>query len=77
MSVITFDEVNYETELFSVEGQAIVKALLDADARLREATMTASLMQAATMTLIEDLKANHLTEESIAPEDGTDITTEE
>ena len=77
MSIITVDEVNYESELFTVEGQAVLKALMEADSRLREATMTASLMQAATMTLIEDLKANHLTEESIAPEDGTDITTEE
>ena len=77
MSIITVDEVNYETELFSVEGKAIVKALLDADERLREATMTASLMQAASMTLIQDLKTNHLTEEAIAPEDGADIITEE
>ena len=50
MSIITVDEVNYESELFTVEGQAVLKALVEADSRLREATMTASLMQALRLT---------------------------
>jgi hypothetical protein len=65
MSIITVDNVNYETELFSERGKGLIQALLEADVRLREATM------------IEELKAEHLTEETIAPEDGTDTTTEE
>jgi hypothetical protein len=77
MSIITVDNVNYETELFSERGKGLVQALLEADVRLREATMTATLLQAATIALIEELKAEHLTEETIAPEDGTDTTTEE
>lgn len=76
MSIVTVDEINYETELFTVEGQAVLKALMEADSRLREATMTASLMQAASMTLIEDLKTNHLTEEAIAAEDAAPLLEE-
>ena len=76
MSIITVEDVNYESELFSVEGQAVLKALMEADVRLREATMTASLMQAASMTLIEDLKTNHLTEEAIATEDAAPLIEE-
>ena len=76
MSIITVEDVNYESELFSVEGQAVLKALMEADVRLREATMTASLMQAASMTLIEDLKTNHLTEEAIAAEDAAPLIEE-
>ena len=47
MSIITVDNVNYETELFSERGKGLVQALLEADVRLREATMTATLLQAA------------------------------
>jgi|TARA_B110000977_G_scaffold126616_1_gene161883 hypothetical protein len=76
MSMITVDGVNYETELFTVEGQAIVKALMESEFRLREATMTVTLMQASSMTLVDDLKTNHLTEEAIAAEDAAPLIEE-
>lgn len=77
MSMITVDGVNYETELFTVEGQAIVKALMESEFRLREATMTVTLMQASSMTLVDDLKTNHLTEEAIAAEDAAPLIEEQ
>ena len=69
MALVTIDNVNYESDLLSDEGRVILSHLVEANAKLREASMTAGLMQAATVALINDLKENHLTEEAIATEE--------
>ena len=69
MAIVTVDEVNYESDLISDEGRAVLTHLMEADRKLREATMTAGLMQAATVALMADLKSNHLTEEALSTEE--------
>jgi len=69
MGTITVDEVNYDTELLSAEGNDILAHLMQADNALKEAALTMGLMKAATVQLIDDLKTNHLTEEAIATEE--------
>ena len=69
MGTITVDEVNYDTELLSSEGNDILTHLMQADKALAEAAITMGLMKAATVQLIADLKTNHLTEEAIATEE--------
>jgi len=69
MGTITVDEVNYDTELLSEEGNNILAHLMQADKALSEASITMGLMKAATVQLIADLKTNHLTEEAIATEE--------
>ena len=60
MGTITVDEVNYDTELLSDEGNNVLLHLMQADTALKEAS---------TVQLIADLKTNHLTEEAIATEE--------
>ena len=60
MGTITVDEVNYDTELLSSEGNDILTHLMQADKALSEASITMGLMKAATIQLIADLKTNHL-----------------
>tara|TARA_R100001369_G_scaffold37015_3_gene62422 strand:- start:2200 stop:2427 length:228 start_codon:yes stop_codon:yes gene_type:complete len=69
MGTITVDEVDYDTELLSAEGNDILAHLMQADNALKEAALTMGLMKAATVHLIDDLKTNHLTEEAIATEE--------
>jgi len=69
MALVTIDNVNYESDLLSDQGRVILSHLVEANAKLQEASMTAGLMQAATVALINDLKENHLTEEAIATEE--------
>tara|TARA_R110000823_G_scaffold59871_1_gene143454 strand:- start:149 stop:376 length:228 start_codon:yes stop_codon:yes gene_type:complete len=69
MGTITVDEVNYDTELLSDEGNNVLLHLMQADTALKEASITMGLMKAATVQLIADLKTNHLTEEAIATEE--------
>ena len=69
MALVTIDNVNYESDLLSDEGRVILSHSVEANAKLQEASMTAGLMQAATVALINDLKENHLTEEAIATEE--------
>jgi len=69
MGIITVEEVNYDTELLSSEGNNILAHLMQADKALSEASITMGLMKAATVQLIADLKTNHLTEEAIATEE--------
>ena len=66
MSAITVDNVKYESDLLSSEGRAVLKHLVEANRKLREARLTVGLMQAASVTLIADLKTNHLTDEARA-----------
>jgi|TARA_A200000159_G_scaffold101138_1_gene93922 alpha-N-acetylglucosamine transferase len=70
-SIITVDGCSYDTEKFTAEGKALVRALLEADLKLQEASMTVSLMQAATLTLVNDLKT-HLTEEAKVVRNATE-----
>jgi len=69
MNTVTVDGIQYDSDLLSDEGRAILTHLLEADKRGQEAAITAGLMQAATINLIADLKSNHLTEEMIATEE--------
>tara|TARA_X000001382_G_scaffold116681_1_gene95993 strand:+ start:215 stop:445 length:231 start_codon:yes stop_codon:yes gene_type:complete len=69
-SIITVDDRSYDTEKFTAEGKALVRALLEADLKLQEAITTVSIMQAATVTLINNLKT-HLTEEAIVVRSAT------
>ena len=69
MALVKIDNVNYESDLLSDEGRVILTHLVEANSKLKEASMTAGLMQAATVALINDLKENHLTEEAIATEE--------
>jgi len=69
MGIITVEEVNYDTELLSSEGNNILAHLMQADNAIAEASITMGLMKAATIQLIADLKTNHLTEEAIATEE--------
>lgn len=69
-SIITVDDCSYDTEKFTAEGKALVRALLEADLKLQEAITTVSIMQAATVTLINNLKT-HLTEEAIVVRSAT------
>ena len=69
MGTITVDEVDYDTELLSDEGNNILAHLMQADNELKEAAITMGLLKAATVQLIDDLKTNHLTEEAIATEE--------
>ncbi len=66
MATVTVDNVKYESDLLSDEGRAVLKHLVEANKKLREATVTVGLMQAASVTLIADLKSNHLTDEAAA-----------
>ena len=75
MGTVTVDSVAYETDLLSDEGRAIVSHLVEAEKSLREASITVGLMQAATLTLLSDLKSNHLKEEALSTEEVE--TTEE
>jgi len=49
--------------------------LVEADSQMREAQVMIGLMKSATLSLINDLKTNHLTDEAIATEEVE--TTEE
>jgi len=69
MATVTVDDVNYESDLLSDEGRVVLTHLMEADRNLREATLTVGLMQAATVTLIANLKSNHLTDEALATEE--------
>jgi hypothetical protein len=69
MAIVTVDDVKYESDLISVEGRSILAHLMEADKSLREASMTVGLMQAATVSLMTDLKSNYLTDEAIATEE--------
>jgi len=69
MATVTVDDVNYESDLLSDEGRAVLTHLMEADRNLREATLTVGLMQAATVTLIANLKSTHLTDEALATEE--------
>ena len=69
MALVTVDGVEYESDLLSDEGRAVLNHLVEADRKLREATMTAGLMQAATVALMADLKSNPLTEEALSTEE--------
>jgi len=75
MATVTVDDVNYESDLLSDEGRAVLNHLVEANKNLREASMTVGLMQAATVALMTDLKSNHLTEEALSTEEVE--TTEE
>ena len=70
MALVTVDGVEYESDLLSDEGRAVLNHLVEADRKLREATMTAGLMQAASVALMADLKSNHLTEEALSTEEA-------
>jgi hypothetical protein len=69
VATITVDDVKYDTELLSSEGNDILTHLMQADKALAEAAITMGLMKAATVQLISDLKTNHLKEEAIATEE--------
>ena len=69
MSIVTVDDMQYDSDLLSDEGRAILTHLIEADKRGQEAAITVGLMQAATINLIADLKSNHLTDEMIATEE--------
>jgi hypothetical protein len=69
MGIVTVDDMQYDSDLLSDEGRAILTHLIEADKRGQEAAITVGLMQAATINLIADLKSNHLTEEMIATEE--------
>ena len=69
MSIVTVDDMQYDSDLLSDEGRAILTHLIEADKRGQEAAITVGLMQSATISLIADLKSNHLTEEMIATEE--------
>ena len=69
MGIITVDEVQYESDLLSDEGRAVLNLLIEADKQGQSASFTVGLMQAATIKLIADLKDNHLTDEAIAREE--------
>ena len=75
MTTVTVDGVEYESDLLSDEGRAVLNHLVEASKNLREASMTVGLMQAATVALMTDLKSNHLTEEALSTEEVE--TTEE
>jgi len=75
MGIVTVDEVNYDTELLSDDATLIVAHLVEADSQMREAQIMIGLMKSATLSLINDLKTNHLTDEAIATEEVE--TTEE
>tara|TARA_R110002072_G_scaffold97627_1_gene214657 strand:+ start:1405 stop:1632 length:228 start_codon:yes stop_codon:yes gene_type:complete len=69
MGIVTVDNVHYESDLISAEGRSVLAHLVEADKSLREASMTVGLMQAATVSLLADLKSNHLTDEALATEE--------
>ena len=69
MGIVTVDEVSYDTELLSDEGNLIVAHLVEADTKMREAQIMIGLMKSASVSLINDLKTNHLTDEAIATEE--------
>ena len=69
MGLITIDDVNYESDLLSKEAKEVLHHLMQADAKLQEASTTVGLMRAATISLIDDLKTNHLTDEAIVTEE--------
>lgn len=75
MGIVTVDEVNYDTELLSDDANSIVAHLVEADNRMREAQIMIGLMKSASVSLINDLKTNHLTDEALATEEVE--TTEE
>ena len=69
MGIVTLDEVNYDTELLSDDANSIVAHLVEADTRMREAQIMIGLMKSASVSLINDLKTNHLLDSAIAPEE--------
>jgi len=75
MGIVTLDEVNYDTELLSDDANSIIAHLVEADKRMREAQVMIGLMKSASVSLISDLKTNHLTDEALATEEVE--TTEE
>ncbi len=70
-SIITVDDCSYDTEKFTAEGKALIRALLEADLKLQKASITVSIMQAATLTLMNNLKT-HLTEEAKVVRNATE-----
>jgi len=75
MGIVTLDEVSYDTELLSDDANSIVAHLVEADTKMREAQIMVGLMKSASVSLINDLKTNHLTDEAIATEE-VEITEE-
>jgi len=69
MGIVTVDEVNYDTELLSDDANSIVAHLVEADTRMREAQIMIGLMKSASVSLINDLKTNHLTDEALSTEE--------
>jgi len=75
MGIIAIDEVKYETDKLSDDGKLVIAHLIEADGRQRAASMDATVFKAATLQLIAELKANHLTDEALVAEE-VEITEE-
>ena len=68
MSIVTLDDLNYDTDLMSQEAQAVLGLVVLAQEKLNTATAEVTILQVASASLIAKLN-DELTEEMIATEE--------
>jgi hypothetical protein len=68
VSIVTLDDLNYDTDLMSQEAQAVLGLVVLAQEKLNTATAEVTILQAASASLIAKLN-DELTEEMIATEE--------
>ena len=69
-NIINVDDTAYDVDKLSAEAKALFRALVDAESKRETALREVSIMQAAIVTLISELKSN-LTEEAIVAGEAT------
>lgn len=68
--IINVDDKTYDVDKLSAEAKALIGALVEADFKRESALKEISIMEAATIHLINQLKSN-LTEEAIVAGEAT------
>ena len=68
MSIVTLDDLNYDTDFMSREAQAVLGLVVLAQEKLNTATAEVTILQVASASLIAKLN-DELTEEMIATEE--------
>jgi len=68
MSVVTLDDIAYETDLMTDQAKEVIGLVAEVGSKLATASAEESILQAAMVTLIVKLR-EQLTDEMIATED--------
>lgn len=74
MGILTVDAVNYDSDLFAPGGNEVLVLLREANTEVEKAQKTVDIYRIALGHLIEELKSNYLTEDTIVAGKDNTIT---